>query len=296
MKFQRIIACLLFIISIYFQANVYAQSDSSNNKKSYFKASANYLSNAVYSGRKDSSVVSYLSPSIGYFHKSGVYVNGSMSFLANSADAGRIDEMSLGAGYDFSIKDNFDGGFYAEKYFYSNSSYAVTSELQGDAGTYFSYNTGALKLGGGADFLISTNIDFTLNGNLSHPFSFGDDNNTWTISPTAEVNAGTQSFYRSYYKNRKFNFSSGSKGKGHNTGKNNTNSNKVISFPQQNHFSILDYEFLIPVTYDAKKWGIFATPTLAIPENPATYAVDGILQKENLSTSFYVKVGAYIKF
>ena len=295
MKMPKIIACFLFTASLcFYQANTFAQSDSTITKKSYFKIAANYLSNAVYSGRKDSAVVSYFSPSISYFHKSGFFLNAGMSFLANSSDAGSIDQILLGVGYDFSIKGNFDGGLYADKYFYSDNSYAVTSELQGNIGAYLSYNTGLVTIGGGADALVSTNTDLNLNGNLSHSFSFGDEINSWTISPTAEVNAGTQSFYRAYYKNRKFSFSSSSsKGKGHSAGKNN---NKVISFPQQNRFSVLDYELSVPVNYDAKRWGIFASPVIAIPVNPATYAIDGVLQKETLSTSFYVKVGAYFKF
>jgi hypothetical protein len=50
------------------------------------------------------------------------------------------------------------------------------------------------------------------------------------------------------------------------------------------------------MTFDAKKWGIFLTPTVAIPLNPATYEIDGVLQKEKLSTSFFVKTGVYYKF
>ena len=296
MRTQRIFAIFVFTFSLFFnQFNSYAQNDTTA-KKSYFKVGAGYLSNAVYSGRKDSDVVSYLSPSIGYYHKSGFFVAGSTSFLSNSSEAGRIDEISLQAGYDFSIRDNFEGGFYASKYFYNNNSYSVTSELQGDIGANFTYGTDLISIGGGANALISTGIDLTLNANLSHGFSFGSDNNLWSVTPTAEINAGSQSFYRAYFKNRKFsNTSTGSKGKGHNSGTNNTGNSK-ISFVQSNSFSILDYELSIPVAYDAKSWGIFATPTLAMPVNPATYAVDGVMQTEKLSNSFFLQTGIYFKF
>jgi hypothetical protein len=297
MKSPKIIVVIFFTFSLFFNLfNTYAQSDSAA-KKSYFKVGASYLSNAVYSGRKDSSVVSYFTPSIGYHNKSGFYVDGTMSLLANSTDAGSVDEILLGAGYDFSINDNVDAGLYASKYFYSNNSYSVTSELQGSIGAYFNYNAGLISIGGGADALISTGTDLTVNGNLSHGFSLGGDNNTWNITPTAEVNAGTQAFYRAYFKNRKFGFtSSGSSGKGHNSGKGTSGNSKTVSFLKSNRFAILDYELSIPVTYDAKGWGLFATPTLALPVNPATYAVDGVAQTETLSTSIFVKVGAYFKF
>lgn len=297
MRTHRIFAIFIFTFILFFhQLTTYAQTDSVA-RKSYFKAGANYLSNAVYSGRKDSSVVSYLSPTIGYYNKSGFYADGSMSFLANSSDAGSIDEILLEAGYEFNIKDNFDAGLYVSKYFYNNSSYSVTSELQGGIGGYFTYSPGFISLGGGADVLFSTGTDLTINGNLSHGFSFGSDSKLWSVTPTAEVNAGTQSFYRAYYKNRKFSFtSSGTKGKGHNSVKGTSGSSKTISFLQSNRFSILDYELSVPIGYDAKSWGLFMTPTLALPENPATYEVDGVAQTETLSTSFFVKAGIYFKF
>ncbi len=296
MRTQGSIAIFTFTFSFLFiQFNTYAQKDTTA-KKSYFKVGAGYLSNAVYSGRKDSDVVSYLSTSIGYYTKSGFFLTGSTSFLSNSSDAGRLDEILLEGGYDFSISDNFDAGFYASKYFYNNNSYAVTSELQGDIGADFTYGTDLINIGGGANVLISTGVDLTVNSNLSHGFSFGSDNNLWSVTPTAEINAGSQTFYRAYFKNRKFsNTSTGVKAKGHSSGKNNTGNSK-ISFVQSNNFSILDYELSIPIAYDAKSWGIFATPTLALPVNPATYAVDGVMQTETLSNSFFVKAGIYFKF
>ena len=283
----------LFLSSFLFCQLTYAQNDSSG-KKSYFKIGGNYLSNAVYAGRKDSAIVSYLRPSLGYFHRSGFFASGEMSFLVNSADAGSIDEVALETGFDFSIKDKLDGGVYASKYFYSNGSYAVASELQGNIGTYLSYNPGFVKLGGGADILFSTGADINVNVNLSHPFEIGVVNNTWTISPTAQINAGTQIFYKSYYKNRKFSFSSsGTKSKGHHTG---SGISKIISFPLQNSFAVLDYELSLPVQYEGKRWGIYATPVIAIPVNPVTYAIDGALQKESLSTNFFAEIGTYFKF
>jgi|SRR6185312_5641389 len=306
MKSQNIFVILLTTVSILFQLSASAQADSSQAKKSYFKVQTSYLSNSVYSGRKDSETVSYLTPSIGYFHKSGFYVDGQMSFLSNSTDAGRIDEIVIETGYDFSINDLFDAGFYAGKYFYSNSSFAVTSDIKADLGTYFTFNTNVVNIGGGADLLVSTNNDLNINGNIAHAFNFSVKKADMAFSPTAEINAGTQSFYRAYYENRKFAFTthgSNGQGRGHNkktgtttTTTTDTSSFQTVTFPEQNHFSILDYEFSIPMTYDAKKWGVFLTPVVAVPLNPATYAINGILQKEKLSTSFFVKAGVYFKF
>ena len=164
---------------VFFLQGLHAQSDSAA-KKSYFKAGMDYLSNAVYSGRKDSSVVSYLKPSIGYVNRSGFSLGAEMSILANSPAAGRVDEIALEPGYNYS-KGNFDAGAYASKYFYSNGSYAVLSELEATVGTYFEYNLGFLKLGAGGDFLFSTSTDISLSFNMAHSFELGPEGKKWRI-------------------------------------------------------------------------------------------------------------------
>jgi hypothetical protein len=300
MRFSKPSSKLILISALFCSLFSYGQNES-ETKKSYLKIGANYLSNAVYSGRKDSEVVSYVRPSLGYFHKSGFFVNGEISLLANSVDAGRLDEVALETGYNFSFKDKLDGGFYGAKYFYSNGSYAVASELQGNLGGYLTYNPGFVRIGGGADILFSTGADITVNANFSHPFEIGVLDNTCTISPTVQVNAGTQTFYRSYYKNRKFSFTSIGVGNNHSTGKghhiNTTSggSTKVITFPSQNQFDVLDYELLVPVQYETKRCVLYANPVAAFPVNPVSYAIDGVMQTEKLSNSFYIEIGIYFK-
>src|SRR5277367_2583446 len=43
--------------------------------KSFWLANINYLSNNVYLGRKDSILSPYFTASLGYYHKSGLFVN-----------------------------------------------------------------------------------------------------------------------------------------------------------------------------------------------------------------------------
>jgi hypothetical protein len=287
---------------------LHAQTDSAAAKKSYFKAGMDYLSNAVYSGRKDSLVVSYIKPSIGYVNRSGFSLGAEMSVLANSPEAGRIDEIALEAGYNYS-KGNFDAGAYASKYFYSDGSYAVASELEANMGTYFEYNFGFLRLGAGGDFLFSTSTDISASFNIAHVFEFGPKGKKWTIAPTAQVTAGTQSFYRAYYENRKFSFTtvtssgngnSGTHGKGHQTTTSSTsvstNTSKTLTFISNNRFAVLDYEASVPVEYEHKRWLFHATPVFAVPVNPMTYALDGVLQKEKITNSFFINAGVTFKF
>ena len=103
-------------------------------KKSYFRAAANYLSNAVSYGRKDSARVPYISASIGYFHKSGTYISSSISYLASTVE-NRVDLFSIEGGYSLNIGSNVSMGAYASKSFYNASSFSVSSEIKSSVGS-----------------------------------------------------------------------------------------------------------------------------------------------------------------
>src|SRR6266550_1773846 len=90
---------LLYILLMFLYSSTIAQDttgsikkkDSTSKTKSYFKVNGNYLSNAVYSGRKDSFTVPYIRSSIGYYNKSGFYIDAGASLLVSSTDTKRID-------------------------------------------------------------------------------------------------------------------------------------------------------------------------------------------------------------
>ena len=302
-KKYSLITLSLMIVS----SNVFAQTDSSDKKKSYFKANLNYLSNAVYFGRKDSAAVPYLRSSLGYYDKSGFYISTGAAMLVSPNETKRIDLINVDAGYNFSL-NKLDVGLNASKFFYSNASFAVGSELKGMAGVNAGYYIGSISVNGGAEALFTSNIDYSANFGLSHPFESGEENKKLTINPTVQLNAGTQYFNEAYYEFRKFSFttsnsgsggSSKGKGRGHsNTGNTGSTSTSVksVTFYDKNRFTILDYELSLPVNYDAKSWGAYLLPVIAIPTNPANFAIDNVIQKEKLSTAFFAEIGAYIKF
>jgi hypothetical protein len=141
---------------------------------------------------------------------------------------------------------------------------------------------------------------------LSHYFEKGTDEKKWSLSPAAELNAGTQYYDRAYFENRKFTFATtsgsggkGSSGKGHSgkggSGGGGSQTIKTLVFYNTTKFSLLDYEFSAPVSYETRRWGCYALPVLAIPVHPAKYAVDGVIQKEALSNSFFIELGAFVK-
>ena len=288
-----------------------ATHDSTEKKSSYFILNSNYLSNAVYSGRKDSSIVPYVRASIGYFHKSGFYADLGASLLVSPEDTKRIDLITFGAGYAFKISDKLDVDINATKFNYTDLSYAAGSELKGITGINLGYDAGIVSISGSAELLFSTNTDIFSSLKIGRSFEIGSDNNKFTIAPTMQVNAGTQYYNQAYYSNRKYSFtttnSNGSSTtsttkKGHskkatttnNTGTGTTTTTttiKSINFINKNKFEILNYELSVPISYEYKNLGLFA-----IPVNATSYQINGALTKENISNTFFIEIGAFIKF
>ena len=269
-----------FIITIFCASAAKAQ-DTTHNKSSYFKLATNYLTNSVYNGRKDSVTLPYITPSIGYYDKSGFFVSGSLSYLAATADS-RIDLFTLETGYDFTINNKLSGGIYGSKYFYNTSSTAVTSQTKGGLGANLIYDPGFVTVSGGIDLSFASKTDVNVSAAIAHGFYFGEKGNEWGVTPTISTNLGTQNSYQDYVKKRK------SKGSGNSTVQTNNSSN----------FAILDYELSLPITYDGNKWGLFLTPIYAIPQNPISVAAStgSGYTIEKLENTFYAQFGVYVKF
>lgn len=298
---------LLILFGLLFFSNLlFAQNKTKAEKQSlsYFKASASYLTNNVYNGRKDSLITPYTTPSLGYYDKSGFYISGSLSYLSNSSGS-RIDLFSFDAGYDFSINDDFIGSVYANKSFYNKSSTAIQSDISGSAGSIFTYDAGLLQVTAGVDILFAQKADISTNIGIAHAFYIGDEGSQFSITPTVTTNMSTLHFYEGYTDRKA--------GKKANQLIPNLQSVTVETTVQNNKFTLLDYEISLPFTYDSKKFGFYITPTYAIPQNPiyttttttiklrngsqTSQTVDSTPQEEkNLSNTFYAELGIYVKF
>ena len=137
-KFATLILLILFTNTVISQNKSPDAKIIKNKDSSYTSISLNYISDAIYMGRKDSISAPYLYPSITYYHKSGFYANGSFSYLTKSNES-RIDLFLLTAGFEFSVK-KFDGDLSVTKYFFNEDSYNVISEVQADFTAAFSYD------------------------------------------------------------------------------------------------------------------------------------------------------------
>ncbi len=248
--------------------HVFAQdTDSADSKtpppKSYGKFSVSYQTNAVFNGRKDSILTPYITPTIGYYDKSGFYISGSLSYLASSANS-RIDVFNIDAGYDFTI-NKLDGEISAFKSFYNSNSTNVKAEVQGGFGASVGYDLGFIHptLQGGINLGKST--DYTAAFSLDHSFYAADDR--LEITPSFIANASTQHYYGNYYANRKYLKLKRKNGTG-------VYYDITADLTDASRFKILDYEWSVPINYTVKQFTFGITPAFAIPVNPATVTVN----------------------
>lgn len=287
----KIAIILLFLL---FNAPVFGQEEEKAVKnKSYLAAGVNYISDAVFMGRKDSVSAPYLYPSMLYHHKSGLYAKGSLSYLTKS-DEGRVDLYLLTAGIDFNIK-NFYGDISATKYFFNDKSYTVISGVEADitASLLYDFKIVNLSVAGSAYFSENSTSDFFLSSEISHDFITSD--NSFQISPTAGIYLGSQNFYEQYYTYNRF----GSRSRYDHDRSDGGGEPIIITevvITESEKFGIMAYELSLPMSYTSNSFTFSFLPVLAIPQNEATLTVDGEVFKEELEETFYWMVGLAYRF
>ena len=259
------------------------EKESPVEKKSYGLVSANYSSDLIFLGRKSSAKTPYLSAAAGYYHTSGLFINGAASYLATPG-VNRIDLFTVTSGYDLYLK-NFSAGISGTKYFFNNKSYTVKSELSGNVSAYINYDFDIVDVYIDGSTYFSNTTDLILGAAVSHTFYAVNDN--LTITPTVYLNAGTQNYYSNYANNRRFrrNMTGGGGSSPMGTGMTGASS-----------FNVLDYELSVPVSYTINKFRFSFYPVYAIPVNAATITNDQNTYKEDLSNSFFWSLGVSYKF
>ncbi len=273
-------------------------ADSTPPPRSHFQLNATWESNDVYLGRADSTVLPLLTPEISYLFKSGFEIDFSVGFNVGSSCL-TLNSWTLDGSYTFN-PGNYSGTATVSVFNYSPNSGSVNASQNGNIEysnyytlpfiqpslsltyTFASPNT---KADYQVTFALQQEFDFLNNGNLS-------------ITPTATMNASTQQYYNSYYKNKRFTIPR--------PGKPPLPANVSISGEVLNseEFQIADYEFSAPVGFTAGKWSFNYTPTYAVPVNPPdiklTTKIDNQTSvktyKETLSNLFYSQLSVTYAF
>ena len=298
METKSIGILLLTIISLGLGFPASAQSEKPEEvdslvdpRGSYGLARVRYLSDAVFLGRKDSVRAPYLSPQLGYYHRSGFFASSSLSYLL-TGNQGRVDLILVSLGYGF-LKNAWSAGVSGTQYLFNDQSYTVKSVLSTDISTYLGYDLYFLEVyvQGSMYWSAHDRPDFILGTEVSR--TFYAIHHHLLITPSVYLNTGTQHYYEAYYRDvwqkRRYQ----QKGKGHSP---TTSPLPMLEIAEASDFRLLDIEFSLPVSYSFQKFRFSYTPTLALPRGRTTVIGDQEIFQEERKPVFYWSIGSSYRF
>ncbi len=257
--------------------------------KSEWQIALRYTSDYYYMGRADSAKAPYLSPSVIYFHKSGIFARSSLSYLTTSGQS-RIDLYTLGIGYDY-LQNNFNIGLAVNQYFFDNLSYAVQAEMSTLLSGYVGYDFSIMMLYLDLGLGFSDGTDAFVGAEISRVFYL--INNKLRIAPALYANAGTQFYYNEYFTQRSTN-TGAHKGTGKGSQQPTVNQGS-LQLAETSKFQLLDYEAELMVSYTINNLRIFSSGVLTFPVNPSTLITDQGTIEEDLDNGFFWTAGLRIR-
>ncbi|HSU27214.1 MAG TPA: hypothetical protein VLJ68_02455 [Chitinophagaceae bacterium] len=256
-----------------------AQEESQPAKdKIEVKAGVYYNTGLNYYGRTDSLRSSGFFPLLEFWVNSKFYMNAAPVFVMNSETPFDYAGTVTSIGYRTSdTRSAFN--IYFVKPFYEKSSQLVQSALKGQAAASYSWLNKILNITAGGDVKFSDKTDFGVSGGIDHLIrkEWGGPA-VFVIDPMATINAGTQQFTKTYYKQSSFLFF---------PGVDQTVTEKV------SNFNILSYEFSMAMVYAKGKMQLIFTPAYVIPQNLVTVANRPDLSERGRNM-FYATLGAKI--
>jgi len=251
---------LIFLLSTVL-GNAIAQDKDSTAEKPYshVNASLNFINNYVWVGRPAKDLFPYLTPAVTWYHKSGAYVGGSLSFLTKKENT-QLDLAYLTAGYDRTFGD-FEGSVEINKYWYNKNSQNPKSDVNSDITATGSYPVGPVNVTASGYAMFSKKAtDWGATLSVDHSFSFL--NESLEVAPTLLMIAGSTKYLgRNFFR--------------HFEPPNQTGVTYDVTgdLSDASRFKVLDFELSVPVSYSFNKFTFSFTPTLAMPVNAATATI-----------------------
>jgi hypothetical protein len=223
---------------------------------------------------------------LGYYHKSGFFASGSLSYLNNSQGS-RVDLYTIGLGFEKDFTKKLNAGAWFEKYFYNSGSTNVQSEVRAMTGIYGSYNFGPIETGINMWYGFASQGDIALGGFVKHRFISKDEK--WELTPKAELNAATQNYYNDYFQNRSV------------ATRRRLPNGTIVNLPavkldDATKFRFLETNFSAEIKYTTGKFEFNFTPAYILPMNAAVISIGNKKITEKLDNSFTAELGVSFSF
>ncbi len=264
---------------------------------SHLELNMSYQSDDVYNGRKNTTVIPLVTPRISYIFKSGLQFDASVGYDLHNPSP-QTNQYILDGTYNFSPGNgNYSASITASGFIYNEQSGNTTAEQRGSIEIDNSYDFNFIEPSLYLTWSFGGGKDYAATFSLQHELDMAK--NKLSITPTFNVNAGTQNFLDSYYKNRKYTI-------------HQKNATPVVEevtvygdVLNAGKFIILDYEMAVPISYTLKRFTLNFTPNYAIPVHAAETVITTSYQgqiiktthkKEDISNTFYYQVGITYDF
>jgi hypothetical protein len=265
---------ILFTTMAIFSGFCFGQTDSTASAasdsiptKSTLTVAAVYSNNASYYGQRAEESTPYTAIAATYQFKSGFYISGQTYKLLNEKTS-PVSASSLGAGVNFKLSKKFLAGLSYSHSFYPAYSPLLQAANADNASIGLSYESW-LKTSLTGDYAFGKTSDAFVTGGISKTinlFSIGKKD-IITISPSADVVAGTQHFYQTYLTEKKLRDSVLGILTDPIFGSPSTNNNsKTVS---TTNFNILSYNLKCPLAYNRAHYVLEAAYQLSILSNQA---------------------------
>lgn len=265
---KHLTTLLLLIIAL--KSNSQETGDSTKEKsRPAFKLGVFYNSYLHYYGRTDSLQSGGLFPIAEFWFDRHFYITAAPVFVTSQGSSLKYAGTVAMAGYRFGKENKSSWNFYLVKPVYKDNSQLVQSALKMQIAGTGTWLNKFLNITAGGDIKLSDKMDFGALAGVDHVFRHQlKGSSVVVIDPTFHINAGTQQFSKTYYKESSF-----------------------LLFPgmQQEitekvrRFEILSYEVSVPMVFAKGKMQFIVSPSYVIPKN---------LLGEKGENKFYGLVGA----
>jgi hypothetical protein len=256
-----------------------SQTDSSGKGTTTFKLGLYYNSHLNYYGRTDSLRSSGIFPVAELWLDKHYYITAAPVFVHNTVSDLDYAGTVVTAGYMFR-NNKWAGNTYLVKPIYKANSQLVQSALKFQATSTFSWLNKYINVSAGGDIKYSDKLDYGATAGLDHLFRFEPGEMVLVIDPSVYINAGTQQFTKTSYKQSGFLFFPG-------------------TLQQVNEevmkFVILSWELSMPVVVAKGKFQFILNPAYVLPKNLVMVPSRPDLSERG-KDMFYITAGAKVSF
>lgn len=224
------------------------QTEEADSLISYTSIGTTISSASNYYGQTVAEKLPFTSLDATYKHRSGWSINTTAYKLL---EYNGLSELDASLGYEFDINKKINMGFGYSYFYYPDDSPLLQSAYNHAVYQVITYDFNIINAGISTSYAFGDEQDIFTSFSLSKEFELGSlfsDVDYIGFSPSADITAGTQKFYETYFINKKNKPLPVKDNPGQ--GANNGNNKLEEVTEVKTNFDVLSYNLYLPVSYN----------------------------------------------